>query len=417
MKVVVVGDDGRTVIEGAGDDLMAEIRVRRGILKRVTVSAVVVASLALAAFAVGVGTPQRPKPDTDINAYALLGWDSVNIKGKQAALVRGGNIGVVNKKGTATICVNGALSMDAGSQVVADKVKTGTRCDLGDVFSGDGTPGAGTYDSWSKWNPPLALTNVPAIPSIDRCDESKPITVVSQRLGGQPEGPAHEAPPATYGAFTMKDEAAYKLRAGNYVFCSVTIGKGVALTIDPGTTVTVLSTFSISNNSAIKGAGVDNARWTVLGRKKMNKVTSTYGKLLGPSETVVNFSKHTEIHSTFFAPNNTIGLGNDTSLFGHFWARRLISDANIRVTTPTTQSTTTTTVRANTSTSTSTTSTTRPSSTSSSSSSTTTAPKGSTSTSSTTSTTRPSSSTSSSTSTTTTSMPVSTTEPDTLPDP
>ena len=325
---------------------MAEIRVRRGIWKRAIVLAVVMSSLAIAAFAVGIGTPQRAKPDTDINAYAVLGFDSVNIKGKLAASVRGGNIGVVNKGGSATICANGKLVMDPGTQVVADKVNAGKGCDLGDVFSGDGQPGKGTFDSWSKWNPPLVLSNVPAVPSIDRCAEDNPITVVSQRLGGRPEGPAHEAPPGTYGAFTMKDEAVYKLRAGNYVFCSVSIGKNVVLTIDPGTTVTVLSTFSISNESKIKGPGVDNALWTVLGRKKVNSRSPTYGRLLAPNETVVNFSKHTEIHSTFFVPNNTIGLGHNTDLFGRYWARRLISDANIRVTSPPpTQSTTTTTAR------------------------------------------------------------------------
>jgi hypothetical protein len=53
---------------------------------------------------------------------------------------------------------------------------------------------------------------------------------------------------------------------------------------------------------------------------------------LGANDDSVGFSRRTVAHGLFFAPNGNLNLGNETDLFGQFWAKTIGSDFDANVT-------------------------------------------------------------------------------------
>ena len=344
-----------------------------------------IGAAAVPALAGAIGSPDSPSPNRDINSYAIFGWDSVAIKGAKNAKVVGGNVGVNKAGGQLNICINGALTMGAGTQLVGDYLGISKQCTLHDVFYGKGHKPNGLaqikHHGSAEFTAPLNPVNVPAAPTDARCDGTKSIV---KGLGGN-----QTLQPGVYGNLTVKDGPSnknrnlYKFTAGTYVFCDVNIGKSIWLDVTPTTKVIVTGTFSVSNDSVIghgpggeyPGAGdTASAQWFVRGDRAEIADRPTvrpcewwaYDVYGGDCDSGahVNFSKHTYIRSSFYARNGNLNLGNNTDLFGRYWARSISSDFGTRVTlppgTPTPSTTTPTTTRVTTSTTRATTTTVRP---------------------------------------------------------
>src|SRR4051812_13160679 len=103
--------------------------------------------------------------DRDLRDYAVFGWNSVGIKGKDGASFFGGHVGVNDVGGTLNICQNGTVKMGPGTQVVGDKLAISSLCDFtqADVFYGTKPPGLGTTikdHSDAPFTAPINPTNI-----------------------------------------------------------------------------------------------------------------------------------------------------------------------------------------------------------------------------------------------------------------
>src|SRR5512144_82598 len=105
---------------------MSSVRFRHR-RRRVVYAVAVVVALGGLAVPFALSASATPVLDTNLQDYSLFAKDSLAFKGaNNGGGVIHGNVGVNHPNGTANMCVNGATTMDPGSQVAADYVTLGT---------------------------------------------------------------------------------------------------------------------------------------------------------------------------------------------------------------------------------------------------------------------------------------------------
>jgi hypothetical protein len=162
---------------------MSSVRFRHR-RRRVVYAVAVIAALGGLAVPFALSASATPVLDTNLQHYSLFAKDSIAFKGaNNGGGVIHGNVGVNHPNGTANMCVNGAGTMDPGSQVAADYVTLGTPCNFDTLFVGGsthklggGSPSVKTTVVRAPWTnivPDSALAN-PAEPSVCEGDLKVP---------------------------------------------------------------------------------------------------------------------------------------------------------------------------------------------------------------------------------------------------
>lgn len=267
------------------------------------------------------GTPTRPV-DHDINAYVLFGFHSVAFKGANLSgrgIIDGGNVGsngVDPNNPTVNVCANARVTMSQGSQLVADTLRAdntpGNPCVFWDVFANRLTGGSslGTINSGPT---PVSMPVVtpPAFPTVV-CNAANPVTVL--------KGTATVLPPGTYGAVVVQDGATLTLQPGGlYQMCSFHTGHDVTVHVVPGTEIRILQNFELDQDTVFGEGAACSARVFV------------QGSGVGANDNTINFSKDTTVAGHFFTLGGKLNLGNETNLFGTFWANDIISDFDVNI--------------------------------------------------------------------------------------
>jgi hypothetical protein len=293
--------------------------------------AVVLGSLAVP-FAMAASA--TPVLDTNLNDYSLFAKDSLSFKGfnMNGGIIHG-NVGVNHPNGTASMCINGATTMDPGSQVAADYLTLGTPCKFDTLFDGGSTHmlGAGVpslktkviRQPWTNIVPDSALAN-PAEPHACEGDLKVP-------------------------------DGAYQQVWGDHVYCNVSIGKNASVDLflyDYNKTLAyqprniwVRGTLKVGDGSSV----VAWARTPDLTSVYESADTHFYVDSVGLSSTTnaVTFGHNVQFWGNVSVPNAALNLGNSTTLVGHFWAKDILSDWGVTVGPPPPPGTTTTTTPIN----------------------------------------------------------------------
>ncbi len=122
-------------------------------------------------------TPSEPV-SRDLSTYTLFAFNSLAFKGGQNAsrgIISGGNVGA---NGDANPCANGHLTMDDGTQLVANSLRASDLCDVWDIFA-NGTSGGFTAvprnSGPTKFTAPV-IVPTPPLPPI-ACNPSRPLTI------------------------------------------------------------------------------------------------------------------------------------------------------------------------------------------------------------------------------------------------
>jgi hypothetical protein len=289
----------------------------------------VIAALGGLAVPFALSASATPVLDTNLQDYSLFAKDSIAFKGaNNGGGVIHGNVGVNHPNGTANMCVNGATTMDPGSQVASDYVTLGTPCNFDTLFIGGSTHKLGgglptvkttvVRAPWTNIVPDSALAN-PAEPS------------------------------ACEGDLKVPDGGHLQIW-NNHVYCNVSIGKNAyvdlflydyykTLAYQPRN-IWVHGKLSIGDGSTVVGF----ARTADLTSVKESSDAHFYVNSVGidRTNTSVQFGRNVTVKANVSAPNGKLNLGNTTTLVGHFWAQDIISDWAVTVGPPPTTTTTTT---------------------------------------------------------------------------
>jgi hypothetical protein len=294
--------------------------VRIGVLLSAAGIALTIAGSMLPALASGV--PTRPV-DRDLSSYVLFATDQIQVKAGQDAahgIVTGGDIGV-NKTGLVTgsprlqICRNGHLTMDDGTQVVADTMELTDLCSVWDVYGNalTGNPPVSPNHSGPTafTGPIIDPSDLPAIPSFT-CDTSgaSDVTVLSNTTLA--------LLPGTYGQIALQDDAHLVLHGGTYDVCKVTTGKFTTIDTDPALVMHVANKIDFSNSTHLGNACA--AQFWVRGDAPLNS-----------NQRSISFGRDTEAWGQFWNLNAETDLGHTTDLHGQFLAETIVSDWDFNV--------------------------------------------------------------------------------------
>ena len=294
--------------------------VRIGVLLSAAGIAVTIAGSMLPALASGV--PTRPV-DRDLSSYVLFATDQIQVKaGADAShgIVTGGDIGV-NKTGLVTgsprlqICRNGHLTMDDGTQVVADTMELTDLCSVWDVYGNalTGNPPVSPNHSGptSFTGPIIDPSDLPAIPNFT-CDTTgaSDVTVLANTT--------LDLPPGTYGEIALQDDAHLVLHGGTYDVCKLMTGKFTTIDTDPALVMHIANKIDFSNSTHLGDACT--AQFWVRGDAPLNS-----------NQRSISFARDTEAWGQFWNLNAETDLGHTTDLHGQFLAETIVSDWDFNV--------------------------------------------------------------------------------------
>jgi hypothetical protein len=293
---------------------------RIGVLLGAAGVAVTVAGSVLPAFA--SGAPTRPV-DRDLSSYVLFATDQIQVKAGEDAsrgIVTGGDIGV-NKTGLVTgsprlqICRNGHLTMDDGTQVVADTMELTDLCSVWDVYANalTGNPPVTPNHSGptSFTGPIIDPSDLPAIPSFT-CDGTGASDVEVA------ENTTVDLPPGTYGLIDIADHGTLQLHAGTYDICRLNSGKFTDIETDPALVMHIANKLDLSNSTHL-GDACDAQFW-VRGDAPLNS-----------NQRSISFGRDTEAWGQFWNLNAETDLGHTTDLHGQLLAETIVSDWDFNV--------------------------------------------------------------------------------------
>ena len=189
------------------------------------------------------GTPTA-SVNGDLSSYVLFGFRSFSFKGANGpghGIISGGNVGTNGDMG---ICQNGGVTMDDGTQLVANSVNaTNTNCTIWDLFTNSLTGNPKLVPRHSGPNPvqvPVVEARTVPFPSF-QCDPNNPFTVTKNGIGGLPVG--------TYGAVEFQDNSTVTLANGTYVICSLHTGQDVNVITGPLTVLQIGGSFILGNGT------------------------------------------------------------------------------------------------------------------------------------------------------------------------
>ncbi len=259
-------------------------------------------------------------PSRDIQTYVLFALDQLSFKGANGCpacgMITGGDVGVNRVdpgQFTPNLSLGGVhnpVTMDDGTEVVADTARLGAKLSAFDVFANvvqpNFDPGVVRGAGPTPFTAPI-LASLPTFPAF--------VPGTTRELVSA--GDTLALPPGAYGAVVVAGKGTLTLAAGVYDIVSLKLGKRGIVNTVPGTIVHVARTMRIGNDSFVGSA--DEAQFFV-----RSDATSANT----PS---VSFGRRTEFHGTVYAPNGVLSLGNTTHLVGRFWARAIGSDFNVNV--------------------------------------------------------------------------------------
>ncbi|MGH7895561.1 MAG: hypothetical protein ACREQL_12895 [Candidatus Binatia bacterium] len=278
----------------------------------------------------GPGAPLR----REFDAYFALAQRAMSVKDLQ--LDSPCNVGVncasVTQNGSCGVLAMADATFGTGTQVVGDKVffrKGGVR--LWQLFRNDGGPLTGVEllaPPETPFAPPVipgtcdaacqpdvaaleAACGFPA--SFPPCDPLRPIRALPLadcQSDSMPGNQRCDLAPGVYGRLSVMNGARLALGPGQYVFCSVKIGREAAVEADATTILLPTGgSFKAGNGSEV---GQDCGDLTVL--------KQGFG--------VVSFGRHALIASRVCAPQAYLRLGHGNTLIGQFVADTVTSDSN-----------------------------------------------------------------------------------------
>ena len=187
-----------------------------------------------------VGTPSSPV-SRDLSTYTLFGFSSLDFKGGQnttRGIISGGNVGT---NGDANPCANGHLTMDDGTQLVANTLRATNLCNVWDIYANGTT---GNPPAVPRNSGPTAFTapvlSAPALPPFS-CNPNNPITVAERHCRRT------HARCVRRGEF--QDNTTASLDSGVYTMCSLHTGQDVTVNVGPATTLQIAQDFVLSKGT------------------------------------------------------------------------------------------------------------------------------------------------------------------------
>ncbi len=270
----------------------------------------------------------------DINSYVLFAGSSLNFKGRDGqdvtrGVIKNGNVGVnridptPNSGGWLLNMGGGGSShpvvMGVGSQVVADSMNLGgsdvTAWDIYANIYSNATQQANRNSGPTGFSGPvLSMPGLGFTPGRASTNAASDVTVNDNLTLNLVTG--------TYRDVRVKDGATLNLGAGTYDFRNMVGGKNITINVTDATIILVDGQFTFNNNGKFGLGTQGNARI----------YAGSFG--VGANDATIAFSRNTEAHGLFYAPNGNLNLGNHTDLFGHFWADDINSDWNVSMDIP-----------------------------------------------------------------------------------
>ena len=256
--------------------------------------------------------------------------------------INGGNIGVnYPAPDTSTFVLNFGTTyrgiMSPGSQVVGDTVRADDALDIiYYLFANTTNPSFGATvvnpnpdtvnypDGNYPWTTPIIATgSLPTLPFT-------PITTLAAfqaAAGANYVAPFQVAqnttfvmdPTKWYGGIDVNDGATIVLGSNSYrVWDFTAIGKNVTLQTTNDSVLNVDVHFN-PNDDFLFGSAA-----TVGAHLNIGAATATYDDG-GPSQ-VTNWSNDAIVYMQYFAPDGWLDVGNNSTMFGHFWAHTISGD-------------------------------------------------------------------------------------------
>jgi hypothetical protein len=276
----------------------------------------------------GVARKGRRVPDSTIRSYVLFGFDELAFKGGQGnhgpSIIDGGNIGV-NESGfirgndyRMNICSNAKMIMSDNTMVVSDTLRMGDtstptqECDVHRVFNNIGASNneqSRTGPATAFDPPPIKAT--PPFPAYT-CDPNNPFTVPAQGTATMT--------PGVFGDVNWQNGTTVTLTAGTYTMCRITTGQHVTVITQPGVVLQVVEDFLIKDDMHFDGSDCNNV-----------PIVYVRGNGVSANNNTVTLGQDSEVWGHFYAPTGKLNLGNQTDLHGTFWARSIGSDFNVDV--------------------------------------------------------------------------------------
>jgi hypothetical protein len=278
----------------------------------------------------GPGAPLR----RDMGAYFALAQRSMSMKDFQldAPCNVGVNCGSVTTNGTCGVIAMEDATFGEGSQVVGDKVffrKPGAK--LWQLFRNDGGP----LDHVELLAPPetpfappiipgtcddTCTTNVAAMEAacgfptpFPACDSTRPVRAMPLAdcpFDTTPGNQQCDLAPGVYGRLWTLAGARVSLAPGQYVFCSMKVGRDGTIDAHQATVLLPSGAHVKASNGAAVGA--DCGDLTVLMQ----------------GQGVVSFGRHALIASRVCAPRAYMRLGHGNTLIGQFIGDTISSDSH-----------------------------------------------------------------------------------------
>lgn len=273
----------------------------------------------------------------DINSYVLFALTDLSFKGRDADATRGfiigGNVGV-NRIDPTPNDSNHQLRMGGGGSAHPVVMSPGTQ-----VVSDSMGLGGSDVTVWDMYANVWGNTNLQANRNSGPTAFTPTIVALLPSLGFTPNRAltngaadfnvpenttATLAPGSVRRDVTVRDGATLNLGAGVYDLRNLRCGTDVTINVTDQTILRIDGEFSM-NNDGFFGVGTQGLAQVFCGSYQV-----------GSNDATIHFSRRTEAHGWFYAPNGILNLGNHTDLFGRFWADQIGSDWNVNVTyTPT----------------------------------------------------------------------------------
>ena len=274
----------------------------------------------LAVFALlSIAAPVWAQPSQDLGSYALFALSQIRSKG---LMVASGNVGVNNARGI--LFASRALEAPT-SDVAASIVRIFPTSECDDLFAeivSRSGPGCGNATTFT---PPI-IADVPAA-----CGFPAPFPACGGNTVTVRTGENRTLPPGTYGAVAVKggggNSGTLVLQGGDYVFCSLELGRAADLLFAGAARVQVTGDVTFGNGTTVGPAN---------------------GSAVGPADadlfvngSDVHFSRRSRVNATLCAPNAALRLTQGTRLNGTFVAKFIRADRVVAMTAPPSSSTTT----------------------------------------------------------------------------
>lgn len=198
------------------------------------------------------------------------------------------------------------------TQVVADTAAFQSPCNLYDVFAnvvnGGSPPVVRDVGPTGFAAPVIATNQLPNLPSFTAGTTT--VTVSSNTTLNRA--------PGSYGGVSVQDDGTLNLVAGTYIVAFLHGGKRAHINTTDTTVVLAAQDISTNNDAVIAPSCLAQF--------------SARSDSVGSNNFTVSFSRNTEAHGQFFAPNGQLNLGDSTDLFGRFVAKSIGSGWNTNVT-------------------------------------------------------------------------------------